>query len=102
MKNTAITFELEVPSVFEFEERMTNVLKRYPYLVMEEQKEIIGYAYASPLNARQAYDWSCEISIYLDPSYTKKRLRTSIISTNGNDFKRDGDLKYLCLYCFSG
>lgn len=72
VKNTAITFELEVPSVFEFEDRMTNVLKRYPYLVMEEQNEIIGYAYASPLNSRKAYDWSCDISIYLHPSFTKK------------------------------
>lgn len=72
VKNTAITFEIEVPSVFEFEERMVTVLKRYPYLVLEDENKIMGYAYASPLNSRQAYDWSCEISIYLDSSSTKK------------------------------
>lgn len=81
VKNTAITFELEVPSVFEFEDRMTNVLKRYPYLVMEEQNEIIGYAYASPLNSRQAYDWSCDISIYLHPSFTKKVMAVNYINS---------------------
>ena len=31
--NTAITFELEVPSVKEFQERITKTLERYPYLV---------------------------------------------------------------------
>lgn len=51
---------------------MMTVLKRYPYLVLEDEDKIMGYTYASPLNSRQAYGWSCEISIYLDPSYTKK------------------------------
>ena len=35
--NTAITFELEVPSVKEFQERITKTLERYPYLVAEEE-----------------------------------------------------------------
>ena len=39
--NTAITFELEVPSVKEFQERITKTLERYPYLVAEEEGE--GY-----------------------------------------------------------
>ena len=37
--NTAITFELEVPSVKEFQERITKTLERYPYLVAEEEGE---------------------------------------------------------------
>ena len=44
--NTAITFELEVPSVKEFQERITKTLERYPYLVAEEEGEVIAYAYA--------------------------------------------------------
>lgn len=39
--NTAITFELEVPSVKEFQERITKTLERYPYLVAEEEERLL-------------------------------------------------------------
>ncbi|MCH4177747.1 MAG: GNAT family N-acetyltransferase [Streptococcaceae bacterium] len=63
--NTTISFEYEVPSIEEFAERIENTLEKYPYLVLEENDEIIGYAYAGAYNKRTAYDWSCEISIYI-------------------------------------
>lgn len=46
VEHTAITFELEVPSVEEFQGRIKKTLERYPYLVAEEDRVIIGYAYA--------------------------------------------------------
>ena len=33
VKNTAVTFEYEVPSIKEFQSRMDNILKKYPFLV---------------------------------------------------------------------
>ena len=63
--NTAITFELEVPSVKEFRERITKTLERYPYLVAEEEGEVIAYAYAGIFYDRRAYDWSAEMSVYV-------------------------------------
>ena len=35
VKNTAITFEYEVPARSEFQERIRNTMRRYPYLVAE-------------------------------------------------------------------
>lgn len=64
--NTAITFEYEVPTLCEFRERVKSTLERYPYIVIEEDGEIVGYAYAGPFKERAAYDRSCEVSIYLD------------------------------------
>lgn len=49
IEETAITFEYEVPSLKEFEERIKNTLQKYPYLVEEENKKILGYAYAGRL-----------------------------------------------------
>ncbi|SDI26840.1 GNAT family N-acetyltransferase [Desulfosporosinus hippei] len=63
--DTAITFEYEVPSVQEFAERISNITKKYPYLVAIENKRIIGYAYASAFKERAAYDWAVETSVYL-------------------------------------
>ena len=51
VENTAITFEYEVPSIEEFRERIEHTLSRYPYLVAERGGEIMGYAYASNVNA---------------------------------------------------
>ncbi|MCR4779047.1 MAG: GNAT family N-acetyltransferase, partial [Lachnospiraceae bacterium] len=56
--NTAITFEYEVPSLSEFEGRIENTLKKYPYLVIEDNGIIYGYAYAGVFKGRAAYDRS--------------------------------------------
>ena len=64
--NTAITFEYDVPSQEAFGARIRNTLKRYPYLILEEDGEVKGYAYAGVFKDRAAYDHSCELSIYLD------------------------------------
>ena len=65
VEKTAITFEYEVPSVQEFENRINKTLETYPYLVAEEDGQVLGYAYASTYYARTAYDWTTELSIYL-------------------------------------
>ena len=65
VEKTAITFEYDVPSLSEFAERIANTLKKYPYLVAEEDGQILGYAYASPFKARAAYQWAVETTIYL-------------------------------------
>ena len=65
VKETAITFEYEVPSVEEFRERIRKTLEKYPYLVAETEGQLAGYAYASAFKERAAYDWSVETSIYV-------------------------------------
>ncbi|MGN0167708.1 MAG: GNAT family N-acetyltransferase [Acetatifactor sp.] len=65
VEHTAITFEYEVPSVTEFENRIRCTLEKYPYLVAEENGIIQGYAYTSAFKSRPAYDWSAETSIYV-------------------------------------
>lgn len=72
IKNTAITFEYEVPSVEEFRKRIIHTLKKYPYLLALKGGEIIGYAYAGPLHVRAAYAWSAETSIYVKKDYKGK------------------------------
>ena len=65
VKNTAITFEYDVPTAEEFAGRISNVLRRYPYLVAEVNGEPVGYAYAGPFKERAAYDWAVETTVYV-------------------------------------
>lgn len=74
VKNTAISFEYEVPTIEEFKSRMTNTLKKYPYLTAVKDNEILGYAYAGPFVGRAAYDWSAELTIYLAPKKRKQGI----------------------------
>lgn len=63
--DTAITFEYEIPSLWEFRERMNRIQQKYPYLVAEQDGQLIGYAYAAPFKERAAYDWCVETTIYV-------------------------------------
>lgn len=65
VENTAITFEYDVPSEEEFKTRIVSITKKYPYLVAEIDKKLVGYAYASTFKDRQAYDHCIELSIYI-------------------------------------
>ena len=65
VENTAITFEYEVPSIEEFQQRIENTLRKYPYFVAEQDGKPAGYAYAGPLKERAAYDWAVETTIYI-------------------------------------
>jgi L-amino acid N-acyltransferase YncA len=65
VRDTAITFDYEIPSVSEFAHRIHNTLKKYPYLVAVEEDRIIGYACASAFKERAACDWAVETTLYL-------------------------------------
>ena len=71
---TAITFETEVPSESEFEERVSSIGAHFPYLVMEIDGELAGYAYAHRQAERAAYAWNAELSIYLAKAWRHKGL----------------------------
>jgi L-amino acid N-acyltransferase YncA len=70
--DTVITFELDVPTVETMATRIAAARATYEWLVLEVDEDIIGYAYAQPLNPRAAYRWSVETSVYL----ARDRLRS--------------------------
>lgn len=72
VEKTAITFEYDIPTLQEFENRINRTLKNYPYLVAEQNGELLGYAYTGPFVGRAAYGWSAEVSIYLKE--TKRKM----------------------------
>ena len=64
--DTPVTFEYDCPTPEEFAGRIRDIRTVYPYLVLEEDDRVIGYAYAHRARERTAYDWLAELSIYLD------------------------------------
>ena len=65
VKNTAVSFEYDIPTTAEFRRRIIKTLRQYPYFVVEDTGIVQGYTYAGPFMPRAAYAWSCELSVYV-------------------------------------
>lgn len=74
VKETAITFEYDVPDPAEFAGRIRTTLQKYPYIVAEKDGKLLGYAYAGSFVGRAAYDWAAEVTIYLKRDMRKMGL----------------------------
>jgi phosphinothricin acetyltransferase len=64
-ESSHVSFEVEAPSVGEMRRRIEATLGRYPWLVAEDDGEILGYVYAGPHRDRAAYRWSVDVSAYI-------------------------------------
>jgi phosphinothricin acetyltransferase len=78
VRETAISFEEEVPSV---EELITRMQRSYLWLVAQERAKVVGYAYASRFHSRSAYRWSSEISVYLSGSSRDQGIGGRLLAT---------------------
>lgn len=66
VRDTAITFEWDPPSVEEMAARIAAARDTHAWLVAEEDGQVFGYAYGGPFKTRAAYRWSCEVSVYIE------------------------------------
>jgi phosphinothricin acetyltransferase len=72
--DSAITFETEPPSLEQFEGRIEKCLQKFPWLVCIVDDQVAGYVYASPHRDREAYQWTCECSVYVSEKYKGKGI----------------------------
>jgi len=68
VETTAYSFEYTPPSLEEFTHRFRHHTAQFPWLVWEEDGQVLGYAYGSAPFSRAAYQWCAEASIYLSPA----------------------------------
>ena len=64
--DTAITFEYDPPTAAEMVRRIAAAQRAHAWLVLEEEGRAVGYAYAGPFKERAAYQWSAEVSVYVE------------------------------------
>jgi L-amino acid N-acyltransferase YncA len=81
--DTPISFETAPPTPEEMRGRIERYTARHPWLVYEARGRVLGYAYSSRHHERAAYDWSCEVSVYVDRSMHRhgigRALYTSLL-----------------------
>ena len=74
VRDTAISFEYEVPSLSEFQDRIRNISSDLPYIKAVKEGKILGYAYAGKFKNRKAYDWSVEVTVYVRKDSRKSEI----------------------------
>ena len=76
------TFEIDPPSEADMASRRADVLaKGLPYLVAEEDAQVLGFAYCNWFKPRPAYRFSAEDSIYVAPGLAGKGLGRALLTT---------------------
>lgn len=69
VRDTFISFEDIPPSAHEMSTRIESALVTHPWLVVDNDGSVAAYAYATPHRSRSAYQWSCDVSVYVgEPS----------------------------------
>jgi L-amino acid N-acyltransferase YncA len=72
--NTAISFELVPPDATEMAARIARTIARTPWIVVEIDGVVRGYAYGTRHRDRAAYDWTVETTVYIDRDFTQRGL----------------------------
>lgn len=76
IRTSGATFEeVEIPEV-EMRERIQKIHfeKQFPYIVLEEEGKILGYAYVTHFRDRISYRFTVESTVYLHPDHFGKGL----------------------------
>jgi L-amino acid N-acyltransferase YncA len=65
VSGSTISFEWSAPSLSEYKARLSEIIKKFPILVFEDEGKIFGFAYATSFRSRAAYQWCVETSVYV-------------------------------------
>ena len=87
---TAISFEYTVPTPEAFTQRFLHHTERFPWLVWEEDGQLLGYAYGSLPFERAAYGWCAEASVYLRPQAQGRGIGKALYGALEATLRRQG------------
>jgi phosphinothricin acetyltransferase len=90
VETTAVSFELEVPSIEEFQRRIAVAVEGWSWLVAEVDGRQVGYAYASAHRAREAYRTSVETSAYVHEDYRRQGIGCALYTQLLNELTQRG------------
>ena len=76
--NSISTFEEQPIDAHEMKKRIEVVITKYPWLVYEENNELLGYAYATQWKSRIAYRHTAESTVYLKQEVMTRGIGTTL------------------------
>lgn len=90
VRETIITFEETEVSAAEIEKRIEDTTAKYPWIVFEENGEILGYAYGCEWRTRSAYRFTAESAVYLQHDLSQKGIGSKLYQELLQQLKNKG------------
>lgn len=87
---SAVSFEDRAPSAAEMAARIRGLTERLPWLVLDTDGVVAGYAYASPHRDRAAYRWAVDTSVYVGSGYRRRGVARALYATLFDVLRRQG------------
>ena len=81
VRDSAVSFEVDVPTAADFEVRITRTLERLPWLVCAEGDVVLAYAYAAPHQERAAFQWSVNVSVYVHEDHGRRGIGRALYTS---------------------
>ncbi len=78
VEHTVATFDLELLSLDTFTDKIKSIILNYPFIVYEEDNEILGYAYGSKFRPKPAYSQTVESTVYVKHGAHGKQIGTQL------------------------
>lgn len=90
VENHTCTFQLKPFTLDDIAEKANSIQKTYPFLILEENNKVMGFAYGSRWRGKEAYDLSVETTIYLKPGIKGQGFGTQLYSQLIKNLKTKG------------
>jgi L-amino acid N-acyltransferase YncA len=74
IENSAINFHDRPQSEEDWETTWQVLHERYPFVVADKGDVLGGIAYATPWKMRGAYQWTCEVTVYVRAGHERQGL----------------------------
>lgn len=81
VEQTAITFESDVPDEHDMRSRIEDISSYSTYLVCEHEGAVRAYAYGARFRTRAAYQWSTEVTVYVEQSRHRRGLGRALYTS---------------------
>jgi len=80
-ESTAVSFEYVAPSAEEIANRIRTTTAQFPWLVLDDDGQVAGYAYASRHRERAAYRWAVDVAVYVRPTHRRRGVGRALYAT---------------------
>lgn len=80
VENSTATFHLQKVTEQEMEQTLCLEHPVYKSFIIDYKGEIIGFCYLGQFRKKEAYDISAEITLYIKPAFTGKKIGVEVLS----------------------
>jgi L-amino acid N-acyltransferase YncA len=81
VNDTVISLEERAPSQEEFADRIQRTTQTHPWIVAQDENEVIGFAYATRHRERASYRWAADVTVYVTPARQRRGVGRALYET---------------------